>query len=81
MHQLGVPVSADVYGIIIDSELDASIVGQDYYEMAKYLDYISPMVYPSHYGPGNLGLAVPDAQHMRRYTGVWRFQRGPGGNA
>ena len=30
--------------------------------MAKYLDYISPMVYPSHYGPGNLGLAVPDAQ-------------------
>ena len=62
LHQLGVPVSADVYGIIIDSELDASIVGQDYYEMAKYLDYISPMVYPSHYGPGNLGLAVPDAQ-------------------
>lgn len=62
LHRLGVPVSADVYGIIIDSELDASIVGQDYYEMAKYLDYISPMVYPSHYGPGNLGLAVPDAQ-------------------
>ena len=30
--------------------------------MSKYLDYISPMVYPSHYGPGNLGLAVPDAQ-------------------
>ena len=62
LHGLGVPVSADVYGIIIDSSLDASIVGQDYYEMAKYLDYISPMVYPSHYGPGNLGLAVPDAQ-------------------
>ena len=62
LHGLGVPVSADVYGIIIDSKLDASIVGQDYYEMAKYLDYISPMVYPSHYGPGNLGLAVPDAQ-------------------
>ena len=60
LHQLGVPVSADVYGIIIDSELDASIVGQDYYEMAKYLDYISPMVYPSHYGPGNFGLEHPD---------------------
>lgn len=62
LHPLGALVSADVYGIIIDSRLDASIVGQDYYEMAKYLDYISPMVYPSHYGPGNLGLAVPDAQ-------------------
>lgn len=59
---MGVPLSADVYGIIIDSKLDASIVGQNYYEMAKHLDYISPMVYPSHYGPGNLGLAVPDAQ-------------------
>ena len=62
LHELGVPVSADVYGIVIDSELDASLVGQNYFEMSKYLDYISPMVYPSHYGPGNLGLAVPDAQ-------------------
>ena len=62
LHGLGVPVSADVYGIVIDSELDASLVGQNYYEMSKYLDYISPMVYPSHYGPGNLGLSVPDAQ-------------------
>lgn len=62
LHSQGIPVSADVYGIVIDSELDASLVGQNYYEMSKYLDYISPMVYPSHYGPGNLGLAVPDAQ-------------------
>ena len=62
LHDMGVPLSADVYGVIIDSKLDASIVGQNYYEMAKHLDYISPMVYPSHYGPGNLGLAVPDAQ-------------------
>ena len=62
LHDMGVPLSADVYGVIIDSKLDASIVGQNYYEMAKHLDYISPMVYPFHYGPGNLGLAVPDAQ-------------------
>lgn len=62
LHDMGVPLSADVYGVIIDSKLDASIVGQNYYEMAKHLDYISPMVYPSHYGPENLGLAVPDAQ-------------------
>ena len=62
LHSQGIPVSADVYGIVIDSELDASLVGQNYYEMSKYLDYISPMVYPSHYGPGNLGLAIPDAQ-------------------
>lgn len=62
LHALNVPVSADVYGIVIDSKVDAANVGQNYYEMCKYLDAISPMVYPSHYGPGNLGLAVPDAQ-------------------
>ena len=62
LHDMGVPLSADVYGVIIDSKLDASIVGQNYYEMAEHLDYICPMIYPSHYGPGNLGLAVPDAQ-------------------
>lgn len=62
LHAADVSVSADVYGVVIDSRLDAGIVGQNYYNMAKYLDYISPMVYPSHYGPGNLGLKVPDAQ-------------------
>lgn len=29
--------------------------------MSPYIDYICPMVYPSHYGPGYFGLAVPDA--------------------
>lgn len=61
LHEANIPVSADVYGIIIDSQLDASIVGQNYYDLSCQLDYISPMVYPSHYGPGNLGLDVPDA--------------------
>lgn len=62
LHAKGIPVSADVYGIVIDSEIDAANVGQNYYEMSKHLDAISPMVYPSHYGPGNMGLAVPDAE-------------------
>lgn len=61
-REWGVPVSADVYGVIMNSPADAAIVGQNYMKMAEKLDYISPMVYPSHYGPGNLGLDVPDAQ-------------------
>lgn len=58
----GVFVAADVYGTIIDSEVDQKIVGQDYISMSKYLDYICPMVYPSHYANGVYGLSVPDAK-------------------
>ena len=57
---MGAFVSCDVYGAIISSSTDARIVGQSYFNMAKYLDYICPMVYPSHYGDGYYGLDYPD---------------------
>lgn len=57
---LGAFVSCDVYGAIISSSVDAKIVGQSYFNMAKYLDYICPMVYPSHYGDGYYGIDYPD---------------------
>ncbi|MBP5532932.1 MAG: putative glycoside hydrolase [Lachnospiraceae bacterium] len=57
---MGAFVSCDVYGAIISSSTDARIVGQSYFQMAKYLDYICPMVYPSHYGNGYYGLDYPD---------------------
>ncbi len=41
---------------------DAHAVGQDYGEMAASLDYICPMIYPSHYGDGYFGIAHPDTQ-------------------
>ncbi len=56
----GVFVSADVYGTIIDSQVDAKIVGQDYADMASHLDYICPMVYPSHYADGSYEIAHPN---------------------
>lgn len=65
IHELGGAISADVYGVVIDSERDQKIVGQDYVELSKYLDYISPMVYPSHYGPYNYNIPVPDAEPYR----------------
>ena len=61
LHKEGIRVSADVYGVVIDSKLDAQIVGQDYVEMASCFDAISPMVYPSHYGPYNYNIPIPDA--------------------
>lgn len=58
----GLFVSADVFGAIIDSEVDANAVGQVYTEMAEHLDYICPMIYPSHYGIGNFGIDYPDTK-------------------
>ena len=61
----GVYVAADVFGTVIDNETDQAIVGQDYVQMAGYLDYICPMVYPSHYHNGSYGITVPDAEPYR----------------
>lgn len=62
LHDMGAAVSADVYGVVIDSRIDQEIVGQDYAEMCRSLDAISPMIYPSHYGPYNYNIPIPDAQ-------------------
>ncbi|MCI9316172.1 MAG: putative glycoside hydrolase [Lachnospiraceae bacterium] len=62
---LGVYVAADVFGTVIDNETDQAIVGQDYVKMAAHLDYICPMVYPSHYHNGAYGISIPDAEPYR----------------
>lgn len=62
LKPLGVFVSADVYGTIIDNKVDADIVGQSYVEMSKFLDYICPMIYPSHYANGIFGIEHPDLE-------------------
>ncbi|MGL5437731.1 MAG: putative glycoside hydrolase [Lachnospiraceae bacterium] len=58
----GLFVSADVFGAIINSGVNADSVGQIYGDMAKHLDYISPMIYPSHYADGNFGIEHPDTE-------------------
>ncbi len=60
LASLGLYVSADVFGTIIGSDIDAKAVGQIYTDMAKHLDYICPMIYPSHYNDGNFGIEHPD---------------------
>ena len=62
LRPLGVYVAADVFGTVIENETDQQIVGQDYVKMAEHLDYICPMIYPSHYRNGAYGIAVPDAE-------------------
>ncbi len=65
LSPLGVFVAADVFGTVIDNETDQAIVGQDYVQMAQRLDYICPMVYPSHYTNGAYGISIPDAEPYR----------------
>ncbi len=44
-----VPVSADVFAIIVESKPDGESIGQRITEVGKDIYCISPMIYPSHY--------------------------------
>ena len=62
LKPMGVFVSGDVFGTIINSRVDGESIGQSYVELSRYLDYICPMVYPSHYSFGYGGLKYPDTK-------------------
>lgn len=53
-------VSLDVFGWTATTINDSGI-GQHWEGMSNVSDYMSPMVYPSHYSANIFGLAVPDA--------------------
>jgi len=50
-----VPVSADVFGIIGESGPDGEAIGQVLELVGLNVDYISPMIYPSHYANNSKG--------------------------
>jgi hypothetical protein len=54
---LGVNISANVFGLSAHEDLH---IGQNPTKIAPLLDAISPMAYPSHYGPGEYNLTNPD---------------------
>ncbi|MEV8443632.1 putative glycoside hydrolase [Actinosynnema sp. NPDC051121] len=59
VRPLGAYLGASVFGIAAHSPTD---VAQDIPAIAAHVDYVSPMVYPSHWGPGEYGVANPNAQ-------------------
>jgi hypothetical protein len=61
LDPLGVYFAADVFGLTTVAEDDMGI-GQKIEPIADALDYICPMVYPSHYAPGEFGYKVPAAK-------------------
>lgn len=53
-----VPVSADVFGIIAESVSDGKAIGQQLEMVGMDVDYLSPMVYPSHYANAGKGVTM-----------------------
>ncbi len=58
----GVVLSADIFGIVCVSPADTEDIGQNLEYIGRSVDYISPMVYPSHYA---LGQIVNDVKFIR----------------
>jgi len=57
-----VNISCDVFGIVTRTWEDyPDNIGQTWIKMADDVDYVCPMSYPSHYGPGWYGLDNPNA--------------------
>jgi hypothetical protein len=52
----GVLHGASVYGVSADRPTE---VAQDIVTLSDHLDYVAPMIYPSHWGPGEYGVANP----------------------
>lgn len=64
IHKTGTYVSADVFGLTTSVKDDMGI-GQDWHRIAQEVDFISPMLYPSHYGTGMYGIKHPDLEPYR----------------
>lgn len=65
LSDIKIPLSIDLFGLTYwqrdDENYDLGI-GQKLTDVGKYFDYISPMLYPSHYYSGVMGFNNP-AQH------------------
>lgn len=59
LHPLGCAVAADIFGYLTTA-IDDGGIGQRWEEIAQIVDVVSPMVYPSHYGPDWYGFENPN---------------------
>jgi len=72
LRPYGVFVSADVFGLTLWVVPDSDMrIGQRVIDVAPQVDYLAPMVYPSTFGPGNLGYDNPSDEP---YNVVYRSQ-------
>jgi hypothetical protein len=61
LHKAGARTTADIFGLVttVGGPLE---VGQWWEKISPSVDVVLPMLYPSHYPRGDLGLAVPNAE-------------------
>ena len=59
LHDNGCLASADIFGYVLNSKSDNGI-GQYLETIVNTVDFISPMVYPSHYSKGSFGYSYPN---------------------
>jgi hypothetical protein len=61
INKLGVRSTADIFGLVttVNGALE---VGQDWEKISPVVDVVLPMVYPSHYPHGELGVKNPNAE-------------------
>jgi hypothetical protein len=57
----GIPVSGDLFGIIMVTKVDIAVLGQDMHTALETFDYVAPMIYPSHFYAGTAGYKNPAA--------------------
>jgi hypothetical protein len=57
VRAVGVRLGASVYGIAASRPQE---IAQDIPRLAQHVDYLSPMLYPSHWGKGEYGIADPN---------------------
>jgi hypothetical protein len=61
VRALGVPFTADVFGLATSARDDLGI-GQYWEDVLRVTDVVLPMVYPSHYHAGAYGIPWPNAE-------------------
>ncbi len=59
--------SADVFGLTSLVKDDEGI-GQKFQKLVEHIDYLCPMVYPSHYHHGEYGIQNPDTEPYKIVT-------------
>jgi len=60
----GIKISIDVFGLTTTETSDMGI-GQKIVEMTEQVDYVCPMIYPSHYNNGEYGIPNPNKEPYR----------------
>ena len=65
LSDLNKPTSFDVFGLVGNLHNNDLGIGQEWHKLSPYTNYMSPMMYPSHYPNGFAGIRTPD---LRPYS-------------